>query len=111
MLTVQVPLTAEPVRKQFDLPGDMAARSLKLFARQSGVQVLISASLGRETRTQPVKGVFTPREALDRMLSETGLIVKEDAKSGTMAVLPPSGSNESSAALDSEKKRPQPQQP
>ena len=84
----------------------MAARSLKLFARQSGVQVLISASLGRETRTQPVKGVFTPREALDRMLSETGLIVKEDAKNGTMAVLPPpSGSNESSAAPDSEKEK------
>ena len=87
-LAVQAALAAEPVRKEFDLPADVAAQSLKQFARQSGVQVLISADLGRETRTRSVKGLFTPREALDRMLAETGLTVKEDAKSSVMAVLP-----------------------
>lgn len=102
-LAVQTSLVAEPARQAFDLPADVAARSLKLFARQSGVQVLISASLGRETRTQPVKGWFTPREALDRMLAETGLTVKEDEKNGTMAVLPPNASGESSAAPNFEK--------
>lgn len=93
-LAVQAAPAAEPVRKEFDLPADVAARSLKQFARQSGVQVLISADLGRETRTRSVKGLFTPREALDRMLAETGLTVKEDTKNGTMAVLPSPRPNE-----------------
>lgn len=94
-LTVQVAQAAESMKKEFDLPADVAARSLKQFARQSGVQVLISADLGRETHTRSVKGLFTPREALDRMLAETGLTVKEDPKNGTMAVLPSQRLNES----------------
>jgi len=94
-LTVKVAPSAEPVKKEFDLPAEVAARSLKQFARQSGVQVLISADLGRETHTRSVKGLFTPREALDRMLAETGLTVKEDTKNGTMAVLPSPRPNDS----------------
>jgi len=47
---------AAEARKQFDSPADIAAHSLKAFAYQSGVEVLISAELGRETRTQPVTG-------------------------------------------------------
>lgn len=94
------------------MPADVAARSLKLFAQQSGVQVLISARLGRETRTQSVKGAFTPREALDRMLAQTGLTAKEDEKSGAIAVLPSSrsdGAGEPSTAPNSpKKKRPDP---
>ncbi|MBP7140682.1 MAG: STN domain-containing protein [Opitutaceae bacterium] len=106
-LAVQATPAAEPVKKEFDLPADVAARSLKQFARQSGVQVLISADLGRETRTRSVKGLFTPREALDRMLAETGLTVREDAKNGTMAVLlspRPNESDETPAAPTSRKK-------
>lgn len=78
---------AEVAKKQFDLPADVAARSLKAFAQQSGVEVLIRAELGREIRTQLVKGEFTPREALDRMLIRTGLTVKEDEQTGVMAIL------------------------
>ena len=70
------------------MSGDVAARSLKNFASQSGVQVLISAELGRKVHTQPVKGRFTPREALELMLAQTGLGVKEDEKSQSMAIIP-----------------------
>jgi len=86
-------LGAETPPKEFDLPADVAARSLKAFVRQSGVEVLISAELGREIRTQPVKGRFTPREALDRMLVRTGLVVKQDEKTGSMAILSPGRAN------------------
>ena len=80
-------LGADVAKKPFDLPADVAARSLKTFAQQSGVEVLIRAELGREIRTQLVKGEFTPREALDRMLSHTGLAVKEDEQTGAMAIM------------------------
>ncbi len=73
-------------RMSFDLPGDVAATSLKNFARQSGLEVLISADLGRSIRTQPVKGDFTPGEAVERMLLRTGLVAKQDAKTGAMII-------------------------
>ncbi|MBL9186611.1 MAG: hypothetical protein JNK23_03950 [Opitutaceae bacterium] len=91
-------LAVETARKKFDLPADIAARSLKSFAHQSGVEVLISAELGREIRTQPVRGEFTPREALDRMLAKTGLTVKHDEKTGSMAIFAAHRTNESPPA-------------
>lgn len=79
---------AEPAIRQFDLPADTAARSLKLFAQQSDVEVLIAGELAREVRTHAVKGGYTPREALERMFVRTGMRVKEDKKTGVMAILP-----------------------
>ncbi len=73
-------------RVSFDLPSDVAATSLKNFARQSGLEVLISADLGRSIRTQPVRGEYTPIEAVERMLLRTGLVAKQDAKTGAMII-------------------------
>jgi iron complex outermembrane receptor protein len=79
---------AEPARRNFNLPADLAANSLKAFAQQSGIEVVIRAELGRTVRTQPVRGEYTPREALERLLARTGLAVKEDAETGVMAIVP-----------------------
>lgn len=105
-------LGADVAKKPFDLPADVAARSLKAFAQQSGVEVLIRAELGREIRTQLVKGEFTPREALDRMLLHTGLTVKEDEQTGVMAIMAAgtatggNGSAKSDLNAESSKKKP-----
>lgn len=77
----------DAARIRFDLSADVVARSVKAFAQQSGKEVLISAELGREIRTQPVKGEFTPREAIDRMLSRTGLVAMQDEKTGAMVIM------------------------
>ncbi len=71
---------------KFDLPSDVAATSLKTFSRQSGLEVLISADLGKGTRTRAVHGEFTPREAIDLMLSHTVLVANQDEKSGAMII-------------------------
>jgi hypothetical protein len=78
---------ADVAKIKFDLPADVVARSIKTFAQQSGKEILISAELGREIRTSPVKGEFTPREAVDRMLSRTGLMAKQDEKTGAMVIM------------------------
>ena len=81
-------LAAEAARKTFDLSADLAANSLKAFAKQSGIELVIRTDLGRTVRTQPVRGEFTPREALERLLERTGLMVKEDPETGVMAIVP-----------------------
>lgn len=93
-LSVLCPTYAAEVAKiKFDLPADVVARSIKTFAQQSGKEILISAELGREIRTRPVKGEFTPREAVDRMLSRTGLMAKQDEKTGAMVIMLAAGAN------------------
>lgn len=99
----------EAAKIKFDLPADVVARSLKTFAHQSGLEVLISAELGRGVRTQPVKGEFTPREAVNRMLSRTGLAANQDEKTGAMviklAAIGPDGAGKSNSDASSSPKK------
>jgi iron complex outermembrane receptor protein len=77
---------AEPVRKDYDLPAAAAAAALKQFSAQSGEQLLFSADAVAGVTTQPVKGRFTAREALDRLVAGTNLIVQQDERTGALAV-------------------------
>lgn len=70
----------------FDLPSDYAARTFKLFSGQSGRGLIADADLVRGVRTQPVKGAYTPGDALARMLAGTGLWATEDPKNGAFVV-------------------------
>jgi iron complex outermembrane receptor protein len=81
---------SEATRKprDFNIPPDDAVTALRHFASQSGLQVIYSGSGVTGVRTSLVKGKFTPREALDRMLAGTKLSVKEDEKTGAMAITP-----------------------
>ncbi|MGH8020264.1 MAG: hypothetical protein ACREIA_18690 [Opitutaceae bacterium] len=40
----------------------------------------------RGVKTNPVKGAFTPREALDRLVADTGLVVTENKSDGAFAI-------------------------
>jgi iron complex outermembrane recepter protein len=64
---------------KFDLPAAAAEKSLRLFSRQAGVEVVFASSVARGVRTRPVKGEMPPRAALDAMLTGTGLVVFEDS--------------------------------
>jgi outer membrane receptor for monomeric catechols len=78
---------ATPATKQkFDLPENSVEKSLKRLADQAGVEVLYPTNFARDVRTRAVRGEFTPREALERMLAGTGLIAAEDVKSGALTV-------------------------
>ncbi len=75
------------VRKQaFDVPAGAAADSLKRLASQAGQQVVYPAADLMGVKTTAVKGDYTLREALDRLLANTGLVATYDEASATFAV-------------------------
>lgn len=76
----------EPAKQNFDLPADLAVTTFKLFSRQSGRGLIADADLVRGIRTNAVRGDFTPRDAIDRMLVKTGLASTEDPKNGAFVV-------------------------
>ncbi len=77
---------AEPAVKTFDLPAGPAAETLKLFAAQSGREIVFAPQAVAKISTQAVKGDLTPAAALDAMLAETGLMATQDQKTGAFAV-------------------------
>jgi iron complex outermembrane recepter protein len=85
LLAVRLP-AGEPVKFQFNLPSDAAEKSVKRLAEQSGVDVLLSTNVARDVRTNVVKGEFTAREALERMLAGTGLVAVQDAQTGALTI-------------------------
>lgn len=77
---------AETGKTPFDLPIDALEKSVKRFAAQSGLEVLIPSDALAEVRTRAVRGEMTSRQALDAMLAGTGLTVLQDPKTGALAV-------------------------
>ena len=70
----------------FDLPEDSAEKSLKRFSEQAGTEVLFASELVRGVRANRVTGEIPPREAIDRLLANTGLVAVHDAKTGAYSV-------------------------
>ena len=77
---------ADAAVKPFDIPSGAASRTLKLFAQQSGREIVFSAESIGGTATNAVRGELTARDALDRMTAGTGLTVGVDEKSGLFSV-------------------------
>ena len=70
----------------FDIPADTAARSLKVFAHQSGSEVIVGSDQDGLIQTRTVKGEMTPAQALAGMLAGTGLVADRHDRTGAYAV-------------------------
>jgi hypothetical protein len=77
---------AEPAKRAFDLSAGDAANTLKQFAVQAQREIMFPASPVAGVRTNTVRGAYTPREALDRMIEQTELTFVEDVKTGAFMV-------------------------
>lgn len=66
------PPAATPARAITIPPGTLA-ESLNTLATQFGLQILFASSLVDGMRAEPLRGVMTPVDALDRLLANTGL--------------------------------------
>ena len=77
---------AAETKKSFDLPAGTAGETLKGFAKQAGREIVFSAEAVSGTTTNAVQGELTPREAIETMLADTGLVATQDAKTGAFAV-------------------------
>lgn len=73
-------------RRSFDLPRGDAATTLSQFAGISGTQIVFMMDKVRGQRTNAVKGKYSPREALDRMLAGTELVATMDSTTGALVI-------------------------
>ena len=77
---------ADAPQRRYDLPAGGAETSLKLFSEQSGRGVIFSTDALKEIQTNAVQGEFSAREALERMVTGTGLVIGIEEKTGAFAV-------------------------
>jgi outer membrane receptor protein involved in Fe transport len=91
---------ASGTRQNYTLPSGDAASTLKAFSQQSGEQIVYPVESVRGIQTKPVAGDLTAREALERMLAGTDLVVMEDTKTGALAVYPKGAAPTSVPAAD-----------
>ena len=76
--------SAENLGKHFEIAAGDAAITLKRFAEDSGNQVVFLVDSVRGITTNPLKGEYTPREALSLLVANTVLVVGEDAETGAL---------------------------
>ncbi|MCX6956041.1 MAG: TonB-dependent receptor [Verrucomicrobia bacterium] len=77
---------ADSPRRVFDIPAGSAETTLQTFSKQAAGQFIFSAGKVGDVATQAVKGEFTAREALDRMLANTSLYAVQDERTGALTV-------------------------
>ncbi len=78
--------TAEAGKRSFNLPRGDAATTLKQFAATAGTPIVYLVERVRGETTNAVRGEFTPREALERMLAGSALEAAQDAATGALVV-------------------------
>lgn len=77
---------ADQTPRRFDLAAGSAEGALNEFAVQTGLQVLYPTDLTMGVQTNAVRGHYTVREALDRLLSDTGLSAKYNEQTGIIEI-------------------------
>ena len=93
---------AELAARPFDISAGTAEQALKAFSAQSGQEVLFATATTSKVRTNPVKGTYSPAEALDQLLKGTGLVATRDPTSGTLSITrDPNGSRAAPATVSS----------
>lgn len=73
-------------RRHYDLAAGDAATTLRHYAGQSGEQVVYVVPRVRGVMTNAVKGDYTARDVIERMVAGTGLVVVRDERTGAITV-------------------------
>ncbi|WP_082545570.1 MULTISPECIES: TonB-dependent receptor [unclassified Sphingomonas] len=80
-----LPAAVQAQERSFDIPAHPASSGVREFARQAGIQVTLAGRDGEGRTTNAVQGNLDIRDALDRLLSGTGLVVR--SFDGKIAIL------------------------
>lgn len=77
---------AEPAQMRYvDVPASDAVAALQRLAEQAGIEILFPQENVRGVRTNALKGQFTPRDALERLIAGTPLVATS-TRGGAFAV-------------------------
>ncbi len=74
------------VRRRFNLPADAAEHTLRLFATQSGLEVLFSRTSTAGVRTNALQGEYPPVDAVTQLLAGSVLEAAQDPATGALVV-------------------------
>ncbi len=87
-LAVNVPAARASIAPQaFEIPAGPIADALNCLADESGVQLIYDAALTRHARTRGVAGKRTLEEALDELLTGTGLAYQIDPRGKSISIV------------------------
>jgi outer membrane receptor for Fe3+-dicitrate len=70
----------------FNVPAQDVASAVRAFARQAGVQIMVSGNVAQGRRTRAVSGKMTTQDALGRMLDGSGLVARATGESSYVVV-------------------------
>ncbi len=79
---------AQAAPMQVDLPAQPLEQSLAQLARQAGLQLLIPPELVRDRQAAALKGSLELAQALDELLSGSGLLARVDGSTLLVEVIP-----------------------
>jgi outer membrane receptor protein involved in Fe transport len=72
-LAVAQPAARAEAVREFSIGAQSLPQALRMYAEQSGDQVVFYSDVGKGRESQPVEGRYTPQEALQVLLRNTGL--------------------------------------
>ncbi len=82
-------LAAEVAPRPFAIPAGEGADTLKVFAVQAQCEIMFPSEPVAGVKTNPVNGTFTSRDALERLIAGTGLVIVEEPKTGALMITRP----------------------
>lgn len=87
---------AEPSQKQnFNIPAQALSSALLQFSENTGVKTLFSSDVARDIKTPGLSGSYTPQQALDKLLANTGVAYRfTDTESVALSAAPKKNSTE-----------------
>jgi iron complex outermembrane receptor protein len=87
---------AETGQKQnFHIPAQSLSSALLQFSEDTGIKTFFSADVARNIKTSGVSGSYTPQQALDKLLANTGIAYRfTDTQSVTLSVAPKNSGTE-----------------
>ncbi|ORL62625.1 TonB-dependent siderophore receptor [Pseudomonas putida] len=84
-----------------DLPAAPLGQAINTLAHQSSVQIIFAGDLGAGRQAPAIKGRFTPEEALQKLLQDSGLQAQAKDEH-TFIIVPSSAAQEAAAAAPSQ---------
>lgn len=74
---------------QLDIPAQPLDKALNTLAKQSGERIIFSTGLTEKISAPAIKGVFNARQALQKLLAGSGLVLQETGDKGFTVIKEP----------------------
>lgn len=81
-----VAANSESLRRHYDIPAESAEAAIKLFCDQAGIEVFYPSDVTEGIQTRAIRGEMTAKEALEKMLSGTGITIVHDQQTGAISL-------------------------